>query len=109
MASEFAIHVSDADFDTQVVQSKVPVLVDFWAPWCGPCRAIGPAVEALAKDHQGKLVVAKVNVDDSPKVATRFGVRSIPTLLLFKDGQVVNQIIGAVPRKELDKAVAKVL
>ncbi len=90
--------VSDATFESEVLKSDKPVLVDFWAPWCGPCRMIAPIVEELANDYDGKAVIAKVNVDDNPKISMQFGIRSIPTLLIFKNGQVVDQIVGAVPR-----------
>ncbi len=90
--------VSDATFESEVLKSDKPVLVDFWAPWCGPCRMIAPIIEELANDYDGKAVIAKVNVDDNPKISMQFGIRSIPTLLIFKNGQVVDQIVGAVPR-----------
>jgi thioredoxin 1 len=90
--------VSDATFESEVLKSDKPVLVDFWAPWCGPCRMIAPIVEELANDYDGKAVIAKVNVDDNPKISMQFGIRSIPTLLIFKNGQVVDQIVGAVPK-----------
>ncbi len=90
--------VSDATFESEVLKSDKPVLVDFWAPWCGPCRMIAPIVEELANDYDGKATIAKVNVDDNPKISMQFGIRSIPTLLIFKNGQVVDQIVGAVPK-----------
>jgi thioredoxin 1 len=90
--------VSDATFESDVLKSDKPVLVDFWAPWCGPCRMIAPIIEELANDYDGRAVIAKMNVDDNPSTATQFGIRSIPTLLIFKDGKVVDQIVGAVPR-----------
>jgi len=90
--------VSDATFESEVLKSDKLVLVDFWAPWCGPCRMIAPIIEELANDYEGKVVVAKMNVDDNPKTSMQFGIRSIPTLLIFKNGKVVDQIIGAVPR-----------
>ncbi|MCX8073317.1 MAG: thioredoxin [Candidatus Binatia bacterium] len=101
--------VTDATFDKEVLQSSLPVLVDFWAPWCGPCRAIAPIVEELAKEYEGKLKVAKVNVDQNPEAASRYGVRGIPTLLLFQGGQVKDQIVGAVPKQVLVKAVEAVV
>ena len=94
-------HVSDATFGEEVLSSKEPVLVDFWAEWCGPCRMIGPSLEDIAKDMDGKLKVVKVNIDENPMVPTRYGVRSIPTLLLFKNGQVAATKIGAEPKQKL--------
>jgi thioredoxin 1 len=95
------ILVDDSSFQTEVLQSNVPVLVDFWAIWCGPCKMIAPVVEELSKEYNGKLKVAKVDVDANPKTAMSYGIRSIPTLLIFKSGQVVEQIIGAVPKRHL--------
>jgi thioredoxin 1 len=94
------IELTDANFDS-VVNSEKPVLVDFWAEWCGPCKMIGPVVEELASDYEGRAVVAKLNVDENPNVTARFGVRSIPTLLVFKKGQIVDKQIGAVPKSVL--------
>ena len=101
--------LSDSNFDESVIKSKVPVLVDFWAEWCGPCRMIAPTVEALAEDYQGKITVGKLNVDDNPNTAMQFGIRSIPTLLLFKDGDVVESIVGMADKTQLQAAVDKVL
>jgi len=101
--------VSDQSFDTDVLKSAVPVLIDFWAPWCGPCRAIAPIVEELAKEYDGKLKVVKMNVDDNPQTPSKYGVRGIPNLLLIKDGQVRDQIIGAVPKAQLVKAISQVV
>ena len=89
------------DFKSEVVESDTPVLVDFWAEWCGPCKVIAPVVEELATDYKGKIKFGKVNVDDNNMVASEYGVRSIPTLLIFKNGSVVNQIVGAVPKEKI--------
>jgi thioredoxin 1 len=94
------IELTDANFDS-IINSEKPVLVDFWAEWCGPCKMIGPVVEELAGDYEGRAVVAKLNVDENPNVTARFGVRSIPTLLVFKKGQIVDKQIGAVPKSVL--------
>ncbi|HWV37727.1 MAG TPA: thioredoxin [Vulgatibacter sp.] len=98
---------TDSNFDSEVLQSQEPVLVDFWAVWCGPCRAIAPAVEELAKEYSGKAKVGKLNVDENQQVAARYGIRSIPTLLVFKGGKVIDQVIGAVPKSKLVDALNK--
>lgn len=98
---------TDSNFDAEVLQSQTPVLVDFWAVWCGPCRAIAPAVEELAKEYSGKAKVGKLNVDENQQVAAKYGIRSIPTLLVFKGGRVVDQVIGAVPKSKLVDALNK--
>ncbi len=100
-ASTNTVTVTDEDFDDQVIQSEIPVLVDFWAEWCGPCKVIGPTLEALAADYSGKVKIAKLNVDDSPDTAGRFGVRSIPTLIVFKDGEAQQAAIGVRPKGQL--------
>jgi thioredoxin 1 len=109
MASEDVTHISDASFEQEVIKSSVPVLIDFWAPWCGPCKAIAPIIDELAKDYAGKLKVVKLNVDDNPETAARYGVRGIPNLLIIKNGQVKDQIVGAVPKGHLVKAVDNAL
>lgn len=101
MADAKYVTLTDANFNDNVVNSDKPVLVDFWATWCGPCRAIAPTIEQVASEFDGRAVVGKVDVDENPDVAMQYGVRSIPTLLFFKDGQVVDQLIGAVPKKVL--------
>jgi thioredoxin 1 len=97
------ITLTDANFQKEVIESDVPVLVDFWAAWCGPCIALGPAIEQLAEEFQGKVKVGKVNVDDNPAVSQKFGIRSIPTILIFEGGQVVDQQIGLAPKSQLVK------
>jgi len=101
--------VGDSSFDAEVLKSALPVLVDFWAPWCGPCKAIAPVVADLAKQYAGRLKVVKINVDDHPQSPSRYGVRGIPNLILFKDGQVRDQIIGAVPKAQLVKAIDQIV
>jgi len=101
MADAKYVTLTDSNFQDEVLNSDKPVLVDFWATWCGPCRMIAPAIEQLAGEFEGRAVVAKMDVDHNPQVPMQFGVRSIPTLLFFKDGQVVDQLVGAVPKKQL--------
>jgi thioredoxin 1 len=101
------IEVTDANFKQEVIGSTVPVLLDFWAEWCGPCKMIAPVVEQLASEYQGKLKVGKVDVDSNQQTAMQFGIRSIPTLLIFKNGKVVDQIVGAVPKAALAEKVSK--
>jgi len=105
MASDKVAHVTDSNFELEVMKSSTPVLVDFWAPWCGPCRDIAPIVEELAEDYAGRLKVVKVNVDDNPQAPARFGVRGIPNLIIVKNGQVAEQIVGRVPKRDLVQAV----
>ena len=109
MASNDVVILQDATFDKEVLKSDVPVLVDFWAVWCGPCKAIAPAVEELAKQYKGKVKVAKMDVDKHQQVPQQFGIRSIPTLLVFKGGRVVDTIIGAVPKAKLEESLKKVI
>lgn len=103
------ISTDDQGFNKTVLQSSEPVLVDFWAPWCGPCRMVAPVVEDLAGQYQGRLRTVKVNVDDSPDVQSRYGIMSIPSLLFFKDGQEVARVVGAVPKARLADAIEQVL
>ncbi|MCJ7643251.1 MAG: thioredoxin [Candidatus Aminicenantes bacterium] len=105
--SEEIVQGSDATFEQEVLKSEVPVLVDFWAPWCMPCRMIAPAVEEIAKEHAGKLKMVKVNVDDNPKTSQLYGILSIPTLILFKGGEVKETVVGVVPKKKIGAIVAK--
>ena len=95
------IEFTDANFDQEVLKSNVPVLVDFWAVWCGPCKMIAPFVEELAGEYQGKVKIGKVDVDNNPNISMTYGIRSIPTLLIFRDGKIADQIIGAVPKQAI--------
>lgn len=109
MAGDKVVHVGDSDFDAQVIGSDLPVLLDFWAPWCGPCKAIGPVIDELANEFDGKAKITKMNVDDNPATPGKFGVRAIPTLILFKGGEVVEQVTGAVGKAQLVAMLNKVL
>ena len=106
MANEKVLHLNDAEFDS-VVESETPTLVDFWAPWCGPCKAIGPVIEDLANEYDGKVTIAKMNVDDNPQTPSKFGIRAIPTLILFKGGEVVDQITGSTGKSQLIALIEK--
>jgi thioredoxin 1 len=103
------MQVTDDSFENEVLKAPLPVLMDLWAPWCGPCRAIAPIVDELANEYTGRLKVVKMNVDDNPRTPSRYGVRGIPNLILFKDGELKEQIVGAVPKGHLVKAIEKVV
>ncbi len=104
-----AAQVTDASFKQEVLESSLPVLVDFWAPWCGPCRMVAPVVDEIAQQYDGKIKVVKVNTDDNPNVASQYGIRSIPTLMIFKGGQRVDMVVGAVPKTTLASTLEKYL
>lgn len=102
---KYTVEGTDNNFDQEVLKADIPVLVDFWAPWCGPCRIVGPVVEELAQEYQGKLKVVKVNTDENQEIAIKYGIRSIPTIGIFKNGEVVDGVIGAVPKNMLENKI----
>ncbi|MBD2385405.1 thioredoxin [Cylindrospermum sp. FACHB-282] len=104
-----AASVTDSSFKQEVLDSDCPVLVDFWAPWCGPCRMVAPVVEEIAVQYEGQLKVVKVNTDENPQIASQYGIRSIPTLMIFKGGQKVDMVVGAVPKTTLSNTLEKYL
>lgn len=109
MAEEALFHATDGNFEPEILKSDVPAMVDFWAPWCGPCHVIAPVIEELAKEYAGRLKVAKMNVDENPSTPSRYGIRGIPTVIIFKDGQVFDQIVGAVSKSKVEGMIKKAL
>ncbi len=109
MASESVTEIMDSVFDAEVLESEIPVLVDFWAPWCGPCKALSPVIEEISETYKGKVKVSKINVDENPETTMKFRIRSIPTLIAFKDGEVADQIVGAVAKSEIEKILDKAI
>jgi thioredoxin 1 len=109
MSGESVIHVNEGTFDAEILKSDTPALVDFWAPWCGPCRAIAPVLDEIAEEYKGKVKVAKINVDENRKLAGNHGVMSIPTMILFKNGKALDKIIGLVPKERLKELMDKAL
>ena len=107
--SDNVLHVTDASFENEVLKSTLPAVVDFWASWCAPCRMIGPVIEELADEYKGRLTVAKMNVDENSNTPTQYGIRGIPAILFFKNGELVEQVVGAVPKAQLVSVIDKVL
>ena len=108
MTEETPSHITDADFEQEVIKADIPVLVDFWAPWCGPCHMVAPMLEELSHELSGKVKIVKMNVDENPKTPPQYGIRAIPTLILFKGGEVAEQITGVVPKDQLKSTLEKV-
>ena len=109
MEEKILVQVTDGEFEREILKSEIPALVDFWAPWCGPCHTIAPTVEEIAKKFSGKIKVAKMNVDENHATPGNYGIMSIPTLILFKNGEIVERIVGAVPQSRLEEVVQKAL
>jgi thioredoxin 1 len=109
MAEGGLFHATDGNFEPEILKSDLPAMVDFWAPWCGPCQVIAPVIEEFAKEYAGKLKVAKMNVDENPATPSRYGIRGIPTIMIFKDGQIFDQIVGAVSKSKMEDMIKKAL
>jgi len=103
------LYVTDSNFDQEIINSNLPAMVDFWADWCGPCKIVGPIIEELAKEYKGRVKIAKLNVDQNRQITSRYGIRNIPTMILFKDGKVVDTIIGAYPKSFLEERLKSLL
>lgn len=103
-----ALNITDQEFDKEVIKSAIPVLVDFWAPWCGPCRMLAPVVDEISKEYEGKVKVVKVNTDENPQSASNYQISAIPTLLFFKDGKVVKELVGVLPKEEIKKVLDEI-
>ena len=103
------VEINDIDFDKEVIESEVPVLVDFWAPWCGPCKALAPTLDEISKDNEGKIKIVKINVDDNKEIAVKFGIQSIPTMLIFIKVELKEQIVGALPKNQIEKTLMELI
>lgn len=109
MTTDGVLKFDDAVFESEVLKSDIPVLVDFWAPWCGPCRMIAPVVEEISSSYSGRIKVGKLNVDENHETTMKYGIRSIPTIIIFKNGQALEQLIGAVPKTEIERLISRAL
>ena len=103
------IEINDANFDSVVLKSEIPVLVDFWAPWCGPCKLLGPTLEEISLENEGKLAIVKINIDENQEMAAKYGIKSIPTMLIFNKGDLKNQLVGSMPKKNIEDVLSQEL